>query len=117
MSNMLQDCPFFPVPQVVIDSGLWKRMGNAQRSLYIALLRIAERRRTRCFAVADGVLAESAGVSTRAIRDARIKLWEYKLILYEPNSGRPHVYTLCDPRTNKPFPGHPKSKKKPMEAL
>jgi hypothetical protein len=112
MSHMLQDCAFFSVPQFVIRTGLWPRLKPSQQSLYVGLLHEAERYRSRELLRTDAQLFELCGVSNRSLRNARIKLQEHGLIGFRPLRNG-HLYTICDPRTGKPFPGGAKDKKAP----
>lgn len=112
MSQMLQNCPWFAVPQTVVRGGLWARMKPRERGLYIALLHESERFSTREFQRSDPNLSAVCGVSSRSLRDARIRLQEYGLIRFSPGRSG-YQYIICDPRTGKPFPGGAKDKKVP----
>lgn len=110
MSQMLQGCPWFAVPQHVIRSGVWHDLKPGEKGLYITLLHESERYSTRQLAPRlDRNLSELSGVSPRSLRDARIKLQERGLIQFTP-SQHGYIYTICDPRTGFPFPGSPKER-------
>ena len=96
---------FFGMPQCVIRSGTWAVMRPSERSLYCCLLHESERCRSRKFQREDAKVCELAGISPRACRDARIKLQERGLICCERGRGNVYVYTLCNPETQKPWPG------------
>jgi hypothetical protein len=99
---------FFGMPHYVIRSGTWAVMKPAEQSLYTCLLHDSERYRTRELQRTDAQICELAGLSSRACRDARIKLAEGGLVRYKRGSGNVYVYTLCNPETGEPWPGDPK---------
>jgi hypothetical protein len=99
---------FFGMPQRVIRSGIWAKMKPSERSLYVCLFHDSERYRTRELQRTDSQICELAGLSSRACRDARIKLAERGLLRYKRGSGNVYVYTLCNPGTGEPWPGDPK---------
>jgi hypothetical protein len=99
---------FFGMPQSVIRSGTWAAMKPAEQSLYTCLLHDSERYRTRDLQRTDAQMYQLAGVSSRACRDARIKLQERGLIRYKRGRGAIYVYSLCNPETGEPWQGDPK---------
>ena len=99
---------FFGVHQYLLRSGLWARMKPSEKDLYVGLMHESERNRTRELIRSDADIAVLTGVSTRALRDARIKLQERGLIKYEVRLGRGYRYVICDPETGLPYPGDPK---------
>lgn len=108
MSNMLKDCPFFPVPWHPVRIGILRLMKGSEAKLWLALMHDFERYRTRELIRTDAQLKDLCCVSPRALRDARIKLQEYGLVLLKRGVAGMYRYTLCDPRTGEPFPGDPK---------
>jgi predicted DNA-binding transcriptional regulator len=99
---------FFGMPNSVIRSGTWAAMKPAEQSLYTCLLHDSERYRTRELQRTDAQICKLAGLSSRACRDARIKLHERGLVRYKRGNGNVYVYTLCNPETGEPWPGDPK---------
>jgi hypothetical protein len=99
---------FFGMPHYVIRSGIWAAMKPGEQSFYTCLLHDSERYRTRELQRTDAQICGLAGLSSRACRDARIKLQERGLVRYKRGSGNVYVYTLCNPETGEPWPGDPK---------
>lgn len=99
---------FFGMPQYVIRSGTWAAMKPAEQSLYTCLCHDSERYCTRELQRTDAQIWELAGLSSRACRDARIKLQERGLVRYKRGRGNVYVYTLCNPETGQAWPGDPK---------
>jgi hypothetical protein len=100
---------FFGVPHNLVRSGLMPRLKPSELALYIGLLHESERYRTREFSRSDQQLHELTGVSKRALRDARIRLQEHLLVLYQLRPGRKCIYVICNPSTGRPFEGDPKA--------
>ncbi len=105
MTQKLQ-CPFFTVPQYVVESGLWAHMTYSQKAVYVVLLWRSERRSSPVFQLADKDLFEKSRVARRTIREVRIRLREFGLIKYYCKPGDSYCYTICDPKTGEPFPEH-----------
>jgi hypothetical protein len=99
---------FFGMPHYVVRSGIWAAMKPSEQSLYTCLCHDSERYRTRELQRTDAQICELAGLSSRACRDARIKLAERGLVRYKRGSGNVYVYTLCNPETSEPWSGDPK---------
>ena len=88
-------------------AGIWARLKPREQNLYICLLHESERYRTRKLHRTDAELLRLGKISPRSLRDARIKLQEYGLVVCERGRGNVYAYTLCDPRTSMPWPGDP----------
>ena len=101
---------FFGMPQSVIRTGLWARMRERERSLYTVLLHESERYCTRQFDRTDAQLSSIAGICPRSIREGRIKLQEFGLIIAKRGKGNVYTYTICNPDTHAPWPGDPKAR-------
>jgi hypothetical protein len=86
---------FFMVPTALYDSGLSRWMRPSQLIRYVTLLRVANYRSTTEISISLRSLEELDGVSTRAARDAHIKLQEYGLIRVAKTN--PFTYTLISP--------------------
>lgn len=99
---------FFGMPPQVIRLKIWPSLKPVAAKVYVVLYHESERYCTRELSRTDAQLAELAGVSRRALRDARIKLQEHGLVLYSVSPGAAYTYTLCDPETRQPWPGNPK---------
>jgi hypothetical protein len=96
-------CPWFSVPKVVLRDGLWAILRLSEAKLYVALLYESERISRLEFRLTDERLRRLTGTAGRTLRNARIKLQEYRLIRYrlEPQG---FVYSICDPNTGERFP-------------
>src|SRR5262249_18455774 len=101
---------FFSVPQSVLPSGTSAKLKPTAQRLYICLLHESERCCTRVLKRTDEQLSRLSGNSTRAFRDARIKLQECGLIRVARGLGNVYVYVICDPETSQPWPGDPKQR-------
>lgn len=99
---------FFGMPQEVVRLGIWAKLRPTEAKVYVGLWHESERYRTRELLRTDRDLQKLAGVSPRALRDARIKLQERGLVRYSGEPGAPYAYTLCDPATQQPWVGDPK---------
>ena len=108
MSIMLPRYSGFP-PEI-FETGIVPQMKGCDLKLYLFLLRFSDRKSTRQFKATDAEIDAQAGVSTGALRNARINLSKLGLIQCEKTSGRGYTYTLCDVKTKRPFPGDPKVK-------
>ena len=101
---------FFGVPHDLVRLGLMRRMTPSELALYIGLLYESERCRTREFSRSDQQLTALTGVSECALRDARIKLQEHRLVVYQLRPGRRCRYVICDTVTGRPYAGSPKER-------
>jgi predicted DNA-binding transcriptional regulator len=99
---------YFGVPQSLVRLGMLGQMKPTEVTLYICLLHESERYRTRELQRTDAQLHDLARLSSRACRDARIKLQERGLVRYRRGRGNVYIYTLCNPETGKPWPGDPR---------
>jgi hypothetical protein len=86
---------FFMVPIALYASGLSRWMKPSQFIRYVTLLRVANYRSSTEYSIDLRSLAELDGVSTRAARDAHIKLQEFGLIRIAKTN--PFTYTLVSP--------------------
>jgi hypothetical protein len=86
---------FFMVPIALYDSGLSRWMRPSQLIRYVTLLRVANYRSSTQISIDMQSLKVLDGVSTRAARDAHIKLQEYGLIRVAKTN--PFTYTLVSP--------------------
>ncbi len=93
--NPFPDEHFFTVPIALYDSGLVHRMRPSQVIRYVTLLRLANYLSTPEISIDLRSLEQMDGVSTRAARDAHIKLQEYGLIRVA--KANPFTYTLISP--------------------
>ena len=99
---------YFGVPHAVIRLGFWAQMSPKEQSLYTVLMHDSERYRTRELVRADADISQFAGISPRALCDARKKLQERGLVICERGKANVYRYILCDPETGRPWPGAPK---------
>ena len=88
---------FFMVPIALYDSGLARLMRPSQIIRYVTLLRVANYKSEVRVSVDLQSLEKLDGVSSRAARDAHIKLQEFGLIGVEKTN--PFTYTLFPPST------------------
>ena len=93
--NPFPDEPFFMVPIALYDSGLVHQMRPSQVIRYLTLLRLANYLSTPEISINLRSLEQMDGVSTRAARDAHIKLQEYGLIRVA--KANPFTYALISP--------------------
>lgn len=100
---------FFGLPQSLIRSGVWANMKPSEWSLYVCLMHDSEQYRTRELVRTDAQLCQSTGMSSRALCDARKKMQERGLVVCERTTGNVYLYTICNPDTGQPYPGHPKT--------
>jgi hypothetical protein len=100
---------FFGVHHYVIRSGLWAQMKPGEKDLYICLMEMSERWRTREVTVTDAEIAKAVGVEPRTLCNARKKLCERHLVRCGDAGRRGHTYVICDPETGLPYPGDPKT--------
>ena len=101
---------FFGLHPHVVCSGLWAKMKPGQKDLYVYLMHESERCRTRVIKAIDRDIQLAVGIASRTLCDARKKLREYGLILYQSEQGNRYTYTICNPRTCEPYPGDPKER-------
>jgi hypothetical protein len=99
--------PYFGVPCAALRNRIWPRMRPSEKDLYIALLHESERYHSRQLVRTDADLIRLVGGSSRSLRNARPKLQERGLILYERKSNG-YRYTICNPETGRPYPGNPR---------
>src|SRR5207302_956691 len=90
--------------------GIWAKLKPVEAKVYAVLWHESERYRTRELFRTDAQVGKLAGVSTRALRDARTKLHERGLVQCSAEPGSAYTYQLCDPATRQPWPGHPKQR-------
>jgi hypothetical protein len=86
---------FFMVPIALYESGFSRWMRPSQFIRYVTLLRVANYYSTIEISMDLRSLERLDGVSTRAARDAHIKLQEYGLIRIARKN--PFTYTLISP--------------------
>lgn len=101
---------FFGLHPHVVRAGLWAKMKPGEKDLYVYLMEESERRRTRLIIATDASIRALVGVAARTLCNARKKLREYGLILYQAKQGNRYAYTICDPTTGAPYPGDPKDR-------
>ena len=82
--------------------------------LYVALCENANRKGSNTFKASDKALASETTLSTRTIRDARIRVIEKGLITVERGTGQSYTYTLSVPSLEwVPLAERPRGKLKP----
>jgi hypothetical protein len=99
---------FTGYPPALFERGLALEMKDSAFRLYIFFCRVSDRKSTRQFSMSDSRVKAEAGISPRALSDARRELVSLGAIVCERTPGREYIYTLCDLETGQPFPGHPK---------
>jgi len=99
---------FFGIHPFVVRSGQWKEMRPGEKDLYVYLMEQSERRCTRQLRVRDADIEEVVGIAPRTLCNARKKLQERGLISCCRGEGGKYEYLICDPKTGKPYPGHPR---------
>jgi len=88
--------PFARFPNKLFGSGMARKIGISACVLYFALCENANRNRepSNTFKASDKALASETGLSPRTLRDARIKLYENRLVSYSREPGQSYIYTL-----------------------
>ena len=101
---------WFGMPPEIVESGKLLQMTHSDLLLFLFVYWKSDRCSSRQFEVKDADISQIAGISKRALRDARIHLIDLRLLLAERQPGAAYTYTLCDPRTGRAYPGDPKEK-------
>jgi len=96
---------WFGVHPQVVRSKLLKQLKPSEILLYLYLMERSEFLCNRVIRARDCDITEAVGLSSRAARNARIKLQECGLIRCVRGPGNVYIYTICDPRTKQPYPG------------
>jgi hypothetical protein len=99
---------YFGFPQQVVRSGMWAKLKPTEAKLYLILWHESERYCSRELRLKDVKLQDLTGMSSRSFCSARKRLKERQLILLRRSTGGLYVYTLCDPKTGKAWPGDPR---------
>jgi hypothetical protein len=83
-------------PNKFFGSGTGRKVGTSTCVLYFALCETANRNRepSNTFKTSDKRLASETGLSSRTMRDARIRLLENGLVSYSREPGQNYTYTL-----------------------
>ncbi len=89
--------PFFARPQWVIDAGVWPQLTPSAKDLYVALLHQSQRCSSLSVRLTDKKIRERVGASSRALRNARTKLFETGMVSFTRAEGAKYVYTIHDP--------------------
>lgn len=117
LSNMFRNvCAFFTVPQALVRSGLLAKMRPVEVAVYIALLHEFERRSTTSMKITNAHLKKLAGVSARALHEARPWLKQRGLINNQRTAGGAFIYALLHPVTGEPLPD-PKQRFQPPRTV
>ena len=101
---------FFGVHPEIVRSGVLKDMSEGEIRLYLALMERSEYRCNRELTLTDEELRELVGIAPRTSCNARKSLQERHLIQCKRMTGNKYRYTICDPKTCEPYPGHPKKR-------
>jgi len=89
--------PYARFPNKFFSSGMACKVGASASLLYFALCENANRHPSNTFKASDKALASETGLSTRTMRDARIKLFENGMVSYSREPGQSYTYTLLRP--------------------
>lgn len=108
---------FFGLPQELVRRGIWKQMKPGEHGLYIYLMEQSERLCSRLIRATDSEINEAVGVAPRTLCNARKKLKERGIVLYEAKRGNRYAYTICNLQTGLPYPGDPKKRIEYVKAL
>ncbi len=98
---------FFGIPQSVVRNGRIKRLSGTAVKLYIALWHESEYTCTRELTRTAKQLVELVGGHRNSIAAAQKELVKAGLVIAEPFGAMGFVYQLCNPETDKPWPGPP----------
>lgn len=88
--------PYARFPNKFFSSGMASKVGTSASVLYFALCENANRPQppSNTFKASDKALASETGLSPRTMRDARIRLFENRLVSYSREPGQSYTYTL-----------------------
>lgn len=95
--------PFFTLPQYVVRDGILRAMKPCEVSLAVALHHEMERLSNPVLVMTNAAIKELTGLSPSAIRVARTKLGERKLVTLRRIAGGMYEYTLLNPETGVPW--------------
>jgi hypothetical protein len=98
----------FPIE--LLSLGHWAQMSGGAKGLYIVLCGASDRRSSRRFELKDEDVVKMAGVSRGTLNAARKELSEMGMVVCDREPGGRFTYTLCNPKTGRPFPGDPRAK-------
>lgn len=101
---------WFGVPPELFESGQFARLSHSAVRLCVFLYWKSDRQTSRRFRGTDKEIGLAAGVSPRSLAGARKQLANEGVARFERDPGGEYTYTLCDPKTGKPYPGDPKSR-------
>lgn len=101
---------FFGQPQELVGEGILKKLKPGELILYTYLMWKSERCCSRVVKAKDSEITAAVGVASRTLCNARKKLQELGLMLYQAGPGNIYIYTVCDAKTRQPYPGDPTTK-------
>jgi hypothetical protein len=99
---------WFGVPPELIDDGVVSKMSDSDLRLCVYAYRKCDKQSSRRFRATDKEIAKTAGVSARALQDARIHLRELGVLYCSREPGGPYTYEICDLNTGRPYECDPK---------
>src|SRR5579885_2927692 len=88
---------FFALHQEIVKMGIWKRLKEGAKDLYVYLMCKSERHRTRELRCKDREIREAVGVASRTLCDARKQLQELGILRCVRVEGNTYKYEICDP--------------------
>jgi len=100
--------PFFGIPQTAMRSGKLKRLSGCAVKVYLALNHESERFCTREVTLTLAKLRELVGGAPNSHIKARNELKRAGLVEFEECGAKGFKYRICDPATERPWPGDPK---------
>jgi hypothetical protein len=100
--------PWFGVQPELINDGHFAKLSEYGVRLVMMLYWKHDRQNSRQFKLADKDIIQWGDVSKRSLTKARKQLAETGLVVFEKLPGGYYTYTICDPQTQKPYPGDPK---------
>jgi hypothetical protein len=102
--------PFCGFPKTVLKSHQWAQMSVGAKGVYVVLCGMSDERSTRRFELKDEYVVHMAGVSRGTLNAARKELFKMGMVVCDREPGGRFTYTLCNPKTGRPFPGDPRAK-------
>jgi hypothetical protein len=104
MSNIWTNCRWFPVPVDLVDGGHLKSLSHAAESLYLYLLRMAQRHSAVELESPAHEIADYTDLHRETVTLARRELEAARLITSRPGAHGVTCYCLLHPETGETIP-------------
>jgi hypothetical protein len=90
---------FFPVPQHLIDAGIWRELSGPAKDLYMYLLMLAQKHSAVRIQTVGYEIHDWTGVHENSQKKAREELAQFGLIAFKRIRGCVYEYQMLDPAT------------------